>query len=80
MVPIESFLDLQMEEEESKVEKYKKMHALIQKLNYQERVLILLWLDEKNYEEIADLMGLTRNNVAVKLMRIKEKLVKMSRL
>jgi RNA polymerase sigma-70 factor (ECF subfamily) len=39
-----------------------------------EKTLILLWLEEKNYDEIAEITGLTRSNVAVKLMRIKNKL------
>ena len=40
--------------------------------------LILLWLEERSYEEIADILGITKTNVAVKLNRTKEKLKKMS--
>jgi RNA polymerase sigma-70 factor (ECF subfamily) len=43
-----------------------------------ERALILLWLEERSYEEIADILGITKTNVAVKLNRTKEKLKKMS--
>ena len=43
-----------------------------------ERALILLWLEERSYEEIADILGITKTNVAVKLNRTKEKLRKMS--
>ncbi len=37
---------------------------------------MLLWLDEHSYDEIADIIGLKRNTVAVKIHRIKEKLSK----
>jgi RNA polymerase sigma-70 factor (ECF subfamily) len=43
-----------------------------------ERALILLWLEERSYQEMADILGLSKNNVAVKLNRVKEKLKKMS--
>ncbi|MCH5234024.1 MAG: sigma-70 family RNA polymerase sigma factor [Muribaculaceae bacterium] len=76
---IDDVLDIPEETELSKLEKYNAMHKLIQQLVYEERAIILLWLDEKPYEEIAELMGLPRNTVAVKLKRIKEKLVKMSK-
>ena len=64
--------------ESSKLEKYKTMLTLIRQLTYQDRVLILLWLDEMSYDEIACLTGLKRNTVAIKLKRIKEKLTKMA--
>ena len=76
---IDNVLDLPEETEISKLEKYNTMHKLIQSLVYEERALILMWLDEKPYDEIAELMGMPRNTVAVKLKRIKEKLVKMSK-
>ena len=36
------------------------------------------WLDEKSYDEIAEIVGVGRNNVAIRIHRIKEKLKKMS--
>ena len=36
--------------------------------------IILLWLEEKSYEEIAATIGITVKNVSVKLVRIKFKL------
>lgn len=76
-VPLESILDLSADDDTSKLEKYKAMHRMISKLNFEDRVLILLWLDEKSYEEIAELMDLKRNTVAVRLKRAKEKLTAM---
>jgi len=43
-------------------------------LNKIDRALILLWLEEKKYDEIADILGISKSNVSVKLVRIKEKL------
>ena len=61
----------------SKLEEYKTFLSLIRQLKYEERALILMWLDEMSYEEISSLTGLNRNTIAIKLKRIKEKLVKM---
>ncbi|MDE5796809.1 MAG: hypothetical protein K2H75_06835 [Muribaculaceae bacterium] len=44
-----------------------------------EKAIILLWLDEYSYEEIADIIGIERNNVATKLHRIKNKLISKSK-
>lgn len=56
----------------------KELYRLIHQLKSLERAVILLYLEEKSYQEIADITGLSLSNVAVKLKRIKEKLVKMS--
>ncbi|MCH5230565.1 MAG: sigma-70 family RNA polymerase sigma factor [Muribaculaceae bacterium] len=78
-ISIEQVIDIPYEEETSYVEKYNSMHALIRQLKYEERAMILMWLDEKTYEEISELMGINRNTVAVRLKRIKEKLIKLSK-
>ena len=54
------------------------LYLLINRLNKFEKAIILLWLEERDYEEIASIVGISKNNVAVKLNRIKEKLRKMS--
>lgn len=60
------------------VESYKEMHRLIGLLDDADKAIILMWLDENSYEEIAEVIGIKRNTVATKLKRIKEKLVRMS--
>lgn len=57
-------------------EKLQVLKAAIDKLNGIEKALIMLYLDEKTYDEIADIMGITNSNVGVKLNRIKSKLTK----
>ena len=63
---------------ESMEENIKEMYTLIYNLTTLERAIILLYLEEKTYQEIADITGLTLSNIAVKIKRIKEKLIKMS--
>lgn len=53
----------------------KEMYRLINRLNRMDKAIILLWLDEKSYDEISDITGLSRNNVALRLHRIKAKLI-----
>ena len=56
----------------------KEMYQLIDRLNRLDKALILLWLDEVPYEEIGSIMGISRNNVASRLRRAKEKLTLMA--
>ncbi|MDR0714844.1 MAG: sigma-70 family RNA polymerase sigma factor [Bacteroidales bacterium] len=65
---------------EDLTDEIKEMYRLIHQLKNLERAIILLYLEEKSYQEIADITGLSLSNVAVKLKRIKEKLIKMSNL
>ena len=50
----------------------------ISKLGQFDRAIILLWLENISYEEIAAIMGITVKNVSVRLYRIKEELKNMS--
>ena len=50
------------------------LQACIQKLNEIDRSLVLLYLEDVPYKEIATVTGLTENHVAVKMKRIREKL------
>ena len=50
------------------------LYAHIKQLNVIEKGLILLFLEEKSYEEIANITGFTTTNVGTRLGRIKQKL------
>lgn len=39
-----------------------------------DKAIMTMWLDERPYEEIANVTGISRNNVAVRLNRIKQRL------
>jgi RNA polymerase sigma-70 factor (ECF subfamily) len=49
------------------------LHALKQ-LNDADKALITLYLEDLSYKEIAEITGITENNVGVKLNRIKNKI------
>jgi RNA polymerase sigma-70 factor (ECF subfamily) len=65
---------------ESMEENIREMYRLIAQLKTLEKAIVLLYLEEKSYQEIADVTGLTVSNVATKLKRAKEKLIQMSNL
>ena len=64
-------------DEEGRTGQLQELYRLINKLGKLERALILLWLEERSYQEMADILGISKANVAVKLLRTKEKLKKM---
>lgn len=59
-------------------EQIKELYNLINRLGKIERALVLLYLDDKSYKEIAEITGLSVTNVATKLNRTKEKMKQMS--
>lgn len=65
-------------EQEGIEEDIHEMYNLINRLKTMEKVVILLYLEEKSYQEIADITGLSVSNVATKLKRSKRKLKEMS--
>ena len=46
----------------------------VAKLNKVDRAIILLWLEEKEYAEISEVMGISQSAVSVRLVRIRERL------
>lgn len=53
----------------------KQLYAAIREFKPIDRALVSLYLDEKSYEEIAQILGISKTNVATKLMRLKQKLI-----
>ncbi|MDX8341382.1 sigma-70 family RNA polymerase sigma factor [Draconibacterium sp. IB214405] len=53
------------------------LYRAISRLNRIDKAIILLWLEEKSYDEIASILGISKTNVSVKLVRIKRKLEEM---
>ena len=50
------------------------LYKAIEQLSDVEKSIVLLYLEDKPYEEISEITGITANYVAVKMNRIKEKL------
>ena len=53
------------------------LHQRISQLAYVDRALVMLWLDGMSYDEMGAVVGISAQNVATKLFRIKEQLKKM---
>jgi RNA polymerase sigma-70 factor (ECF subfamily) len=67
------------EADDPKTQQIRELYDRISRLDLIDRSLILLWLEGITYDEIGAIIGITPNNVGVKLARIKDKLVKMSK-
>ena len=67
------------EADDPKTQQIRELYDRISRLDLIDRSLILLWLEGITYDEIGAIIGITPNNVGVRLARIKEKLVKMSK-
>lgn len=75
-VPLQ--IDLNVYEEDDSTNQLRELYSLIKRLSKIDRALILLWLDEKSYEEIASILQISKSNVSVRLCRVKERLKQMS--
>ncbi|MGB5820965.1 MAG: sigma-70 family RNA polymerase sigma factor [Saonia sp.] len=51
-----------------------KLYETIKQLNQLDRAIIMLYLEEKSHEEIAEIIGLSTTNVGTRIGRIKNKL------
>jgi RNA polymerase sigma-70 factor, ECF subfamily len=64
--------------EEAQLEdKMKMLYAVINQLSPVDKAIILLYLDDNSYEQIAAVTGFTKTNVSVRLVRIKKQLEKL---
>ena len=61
---------LHLEEEERLTQMYK----AIEQLNEIDRAIVMLYLEDKSYEEMEEILGLSQGNLRVKMNRLKEKL------
>jgi len=65
---VEEMYDTRIEEQ------IKMLNMAVVQLTGIEKSIILLFLEDKKYEEIAEITGITQNYVRVKMNRIKKKL------
>ena len=52
----------------------KLLQQFISELNELDKALMILYLEEKSYKEISEILGITETNISTKVNRIKEKL------
>ena len=77
-VPIEASIisPLNFEADSEPDEDVVMLYQFIDRLNEMDKALILLYLDDNKYKEIADILGISETNVATKISRIKSNLKK----
>jgi RNA polymerase sigma-70 factor (ECF subfamily) len=63
--------------DDTQEENFQKLQWAIRQLTEIERAMIMMALDEVPYEEIAETIGITQNNVRVRMNRIREKIRKL---
>ena len=78
-VPLSREADWMTEDNDPLQEMLRQLYRMINQLGQLDKSIILLYLEEKSYEEMAEITGLTVTNVATKLSRIKDKLKKMKK-
>jgi len=70
-----SYLTLETQDDNIELDKnLETLYHLIHDLKEVDKAMMLLYLDEKSYREIAEIMGYTETNVATKISRIKKSL------
>lgn len=76
-VPLEMAADLYTDNDDD-TKQIRQLYARINQLGVMDRAIVLLWLENMSYDEIGAIVGITAKNVSVKLIRIKQQLLKMS--
>lgn len=66
--------DIGVDHPMEKNEQQQQLIWAIKKLNEGERAVVALYLEEMSYQEIAEIIGTSENNIGVKINRIKNKL------
>lgn len=62
-----------------KEEQLQQLYAAIEQLSEVEKALTMLYLEDKSYQEMEAILGISQNNLRVKMNRIKEKLRKITK-
>lgn len=65
--------------DDAKSRQVRQLHDIIAQLDPMDKALVQLWLDDLSYADIGAIMGITPSNVGSRLMRIKEKLIELSK-
>lgn len=55
-------------------EKVNSLYAAISRLTEIDKAIVMLYLEDRSYEEMEDILGINTNNLRVKMNRIKDKL------
>jgi RNA polymerase sigma-70 factor, ECF subfamily len=55
-------------------EQWQQLYKAIGKLNEIEKAIVMLYMEDRSYEEMEDVLGISQGNLRVKMTRIKDKL------
>lgn len=77
-LPLDAVIDVP-DDDDSRVEDVRMLYSLISRLDKLDKAIVMLWLDEKSYDEISEITGLSKSNVGVRLSRIRQRLAQMNR-
>lgn len=70
----DTFIEIADNNNDELEENLRTLRILIQELKELDRALMILYLDDKSYKEIAAILGISESNVGTKVSRIKETL------
>ena len=76
-VPLDSEADFVADNERDNSQ-VRQLHARISRLGLVDRAIVLLWLENLSYDEIGAIVGISAKNVSVKLVRIRQQLIRMN--
>lgn len=69
-----SVLQITSQEDEVEKEQLENLYKAIAQLNKIEKALVILYLEDKSYEEISEILGISVSNVGAKLSRVRNTL------
>jgi RNA polymerase sigma factor (sigma-70 family) len=72
IVPGSEHLLEAIDEKENRSEEVQLLYQWIEELDPLNKALVILYLDGNNYQEIADVLGISETNVATKISRLKQ--------
>jgi len=62
------------DENAGREEELLQLHKAIEQLNQVEKAIVMLYMEDRSYEEMEEILGMSQGNLRVKMNRIKEKL------
>jgi len=63
-----------IDENTGREEELLQLHKAIEQLNQVEKAIVMLYMEDRSYEEMEEILGMSQGNLRVKMNRIKEKL------
>ena len=59
---------------EAEEERLQQLYTAIEQLSQVEKAIVMLYMEDRSYDEMEDILGISQGNLRVKMNRIKEKL------